>query len=96
MYFVLQANFKSRYDTILGELGIGDKNGGKPLNLSKFDGELGAIELMAKQIYEDIEEAAEKREADDSKKNKLNELEPEIWKASQSFLESEECEGENY
>lgn len=52
--------------------------------MSKFDGDLGPLEIMVKQIYLDLEEAAEKREVEDSKKNKLNELEPEIWKASQS------------
>lgn len=82
-YCMSQAIFKSRYDSILFDLGIGDKHGGKTSNLSKFDGELGPLELLAKQIFDDMEAAAEKKEADDPKK-KLNELETECWKVTQS------------
>lgn len=67
----------------MGTFGIGE-NGGKPSNLSKFDGDLGSVERIAKQIYLDKEEAAERKEVEVTNKNKLNELEPEVWKASQS------------
>ena len=79
----MRANFKLRYESILYDLGVGDKNGGKTCNLSKFDGELGPLEVMTKQIYLEIEEAAEKKEPEDPKKN-LNELEADTWKVTQS------------
>ena len=64
-------------------MGVGDKHGGKTANLSKCDGELTELVLLAKQIFEETEDAVERKEADDPKK-KLNELEAETWKVTQS------------
>lgn len=79
----MKHNFKQKYESVLGELGVGDFNGGKPSNLSRFDGELGPLETLVKQIYIDQEAAAEKKEIDDPKKV-LNEIESDSWKVTQS------------
>ena len=79
----MKNNFNKKYDAILEELGVGDKNGGKTGNLSKFDGDLGVFETLAKQIYLETEEAVERKETEDPKRI-LNQVEADTWKVTQS------------
>mgnify|MGYP000370144234 CR=1 FL=1 len=79
----MKNNFYQQYDTILDKFGVGKKHGGKPGNLSKFDGDLKELDSLAKQIYLETEAAEERKEAEDPK-TILNQVEADTWKVTQS------------